>query len=508
MDIKQFGIDIGLDVLQCNRLSRAIEKLRPQSTISTDSLFKSSPIIHVIVSEEEQKMIHKFNSLFNKVLLMQNNIGASFNILDTNTKKAKEDLQTLILNEMIQSLETKRSELLSNLKQIKNEKQTLFYQQCNEFKILQKSIRDTKMAMHSLISDPSLDLKLRMKKIKKLYASLEEDEAENKFICGTPYHLITEPKVEIQEQDFKNLEEALTKNISVSSCDFPSKPLLTIKSKSSYNDSFTIKWKVHKLSDYEQRPILRFEIQTAVIKVIGNDNDMHINPDKLSWKGTHVLAKKRSHKVCNMEPDHRYFARVRAENVNGYGRFSDNVSVITDGIKLIFDKKQCGNNVKFVKPNRVICGTNNTQNIVVCKNKIERKGGANIFCWEIEVHQYSAYSWIGFIDKKKWAVNYNTFLGQKDGVYSIGMGTNSQSGSSYNRLQNRTVAWPSLPQIGDKYKFKVNWKKNTVDVYQNGKLCQATYSKPVFENLNVDCIVPAVSSNTSPAEYTIRWLKD
>merc|ERR1712129_74133 len=170
------------------------------------------------------------------------------------------------------------------------------------------------------------------------------------------------------------------------------------------------------------------------------------------------------------------------------------------GTNCVIDKK---------KPHRIVCGTNNSQNIALCGYEIKRKGSSkDTFAWEIEVHQYSNYSWFGFVDSRSFVRNYQYFLGQKDGVYSIGIGANALSTSSYQGLQSRTVKLQMTPQIGDRFKFKVNWKRNTVDVYHNGKVLSVLNRKTaLFDNMRADCIIPAVSSNTTPAEYTIRWVK-
>eukprot|EP01084_Bolivina_argentea_P215448 365780_1 len=121
LDLKQFGIEIGLDVLQCNRLVKGIQKLRPNNDIISTDIFSSSPIIQVVVSDEEQKYISKFTKLYNKVLLMNNNINASFDILNENSQKTKNDLYNLY-EEMISNLEFKRKELLENVSKIYNMK--------------------------------------------------------------------------------------------------------------------------------------------------------------------------------------------------------------------------------------------------------------------------------------------------------------------------------------------------------------------------------------------------
>ena len=509
-DLKQFGKDIGLDVLQINRLIKSIKQLCPEKqeekkqVPGTASMYnRSSPIIQVIVSEEEQRIISKFNNLYNIVLLMANNIRASFNILEENGKRAKQDLHNLYAK-IISNLEEKRKELLTNLKEVDGGKQRELYQQINELKQHEKNINIAKMEYESLVSNPTLELKYRKKKIKKLMQNIQDKENENKYICS-PYHLITEPNISIDKSQFEYLQDVLFKNISISSCDFPSKPILSLKKQS--HNSITIKWKTKKLKDnasYNKIPILRYEIQYKAFK----DNN---NKDKLQWKSVFVVAKKSSFKIVDLTANSKYIFKMRGENKNGFGKFCDELMLKTNEMKLVWDQKLHGNTVEFIKKNRVKCGANSSRNIVISTFKID-KSISNKFNWEIKCDTISNYSWIGFVryPASSYITNWNYFLGGMTGVYSIGIGQNVISGSinanCHSQSNGKSFTLPQYTKNGDIFKFEVNWKKKNVNVYHNGKLIQLN-GRPMFENINETCIVPAVSSNTSPGEYTIQYPK-
>lgn len=514
-DLKQFGKDIGLDVLQINRLVNAIKKLSSslsskQEISATAEMYRAnqSPIIHFIVSEQEQNAISKFNKIYNNTLLMINNLNACFKILDENTEKAKQNLHNVLYQEIINNLEDKRKKLINDLKEIHNNKQSELYQQLNELKIHQTNINNAKMEYQSLVSDPTLELKYRKRKIKKLVQTIDEKEDENKYI-SFPYYLITEPNITINKSQFQYLQDTFSKNVSISSCDFPTKLSISIK-KSNYN-SLTIKWKINDKSNDDSRyatmPILKYEIQYSQYKSDDNDDEKR-NIDKVSWKTAVVSGKKKSYKIINLSTNTKYSIRMRAENQNGYGQFSNLLYSKTTDMKLIWDQKNHGNMVQFIKKNRVKCGGNNQQNIAVCSYKIDAKKG-NTFSWEIVLHTISNYSWIGFVGypSTSYITNWNYFLGGMAHVYSIGIGPNARTASinasSHPQSNGKSIQLNATIKMDDVIKFKVNWKKKCIDIYLNNQLLKLN-GKSVFENLTETAIVPAVSCNTSVGEYSIR----
>lgn len=178
--------------------------------------------------------------------------------------------------------------------------------------------------------------------------------------------------------------------------------------------------------------------------------------------------------------------------------------------ELAWDKDFHGSKIEFVSDYRVKCGGDGTGNIAVSTFTIDSDSG-NTFCWEITCHAISNNSWVGFVTApaRSSVTNCNTWLGSLKNGYAIGIGRNAPSVSSYSpshkQSNGKSMELQDRTKIGDVIKFKVDWDKNCVDVYYNGKLLQSD-GKSVFENVNFTAIVPAVSNNGLLGEYSIQFI--
>eukprot|EP01083_Nonionella_stella_P188126 692762_1 len=92
--------------------------------------------------------------------------------------------------------------------------------------------------------------------------------------------------------------------------------------------------------------------------------------------------------------------------------------------QLCWDRQHHGNGITFVSDQR---NKYPKQRAVCIADYAVKKENHDRFEWSVQIHQYSNYSWIGFVDaKKRHTLNYNTCLAC-DEHCSVGMGIHSTS---------------------------------------------------------------------------------
>jgi len=194
----------------------------------------------------------------------------------------------------------------------------------------------------------------------------------------------------------------------------------------------------------------------------------------------------------------RYKFVIRCENGFGWGPFGEVVQMSTakERPPLLWDKTKHGTGITFVSDLRVKYSSYRAMAIAdyVIKDTTD-----DVFCWEIEIHQYSNHSWFGFV---QYPVNYNlnNYVGENSSSWGCHCCSGSRStagrtsGSEMVTLTELIGVW----KVGDKMGFRVDMKAKTCEVFHNGKSIGVA-----FKGIR-SAIVPAASNNVSVAEYSIR----
>ena len=413
----------------------------------------------------------------------------------------------------------------------------------NEYK---ENITKSKNKFENILNSDKKNIDDRKKQViniidKVLYEAKDNKKQEliNEFI--------TQPDIKLYVNS--NLfKKYIKNNIKLNDCDNPFPPILKCKSikyanvKLSWSmisnnmceniDSFVIQYtlirenitgstSLDKLNKKQLKPAKRKSGLFSRIKgLVSHTDDDNKNDskndenkdddDEYSWtkikvKNKSKYAKKNKYKyeLKNLKYSSYYYVCIKSKNKSGLSDKSNILKILTKDLKIKWNTKQKGNYCSFPKPNRV--KFNAGPSMVVATLPIEKKKYKK-FAWEIECHSVSNSSWIGFIN---WPLvngfNYNTYVGSQWQHHGLGFAKNStslsvyQKNCSYHYSQNASASIGGNIQNGVKIKFAVDFTKRVVDVYCNGKLVY--YAQ--FTQIK-DAIVPAVSANYSPGDYTIK----
>ena len=475
-DLKEFGHEIGLDVLNINRLIKAINKVKPnnyKSILYDNDLddewemknnrlsfipasLSSSLKSNIIITQQETNAINKFNKIYNKALLMSNNLDACNHVLNRNTVLCNENIKNEF-DELKNILNQKRDNILNHIDELNLKKKDKLSEQIDELKDYSYEVTEGKQEYESLISDTSYSLKERKKKVVKLSDKLTKNNPKS----GLINYLSTQPtmKLSMNKQDFN---KCLRKYIELSKCDEPSKPSLSITKRGA--DFIAIKYKIKQLETYStisvNKVFVEFSDLGAVKKKDKNDDsdsdddndsdsdsdsddsksdsdnddsddedsdgddDDNIDYSKLYWNSISIPIESHNYKLIKLLPGHKYCIRISAENKSGVS-YSKIETVKTKDNVLVWLKSPVGNSVTFIKKNR--CRTGNYQAKIAADITIDGSK-TKLYAWEIELHTISNYSYLGWVNAPATTTitnwNYYIYSGHY-GHHAVGISNNS-----------------------------------------------------------------------------------
>ena len=185
IELKQFGTDLGLDILSKNRLIKSIQKLKKINEPNKECMTMSPPKQRVIISSLEYEAMSDLIDENNKTLSSMTQIEKALNILN---EFAFNDIEDTI-NSMINNLKNKRNILLQNIDKIKNNKINILNQQTNSMENYLKTVSDAKLKYEQYTKDQTMDHKQR----KKLILNMTKNIMDKSVISMS---MITAPKIQ------------------------------------------------------------------------------------------------------------------------------------------------------------------------------------------------------------------------------------------------------------------------------------------------------------------------
>eukprot|EP01083_Nonionella_stella_P188128 692764_1 len=136
--------------------------------------------------------------------------------------------------------------------------------------------------------------------------------------------------------------------------------------------------------------------------------------------------------------------------------------------QLCWDRQHHGNGITFVSDQR---NKYPKQRAVCIADYAVKKENHDRFEWSVQIHQYSNYSWIGFVDaKKRHTLNYNMHIyGNNNDHCSVGPWLNCTSLTVRGPGNTGTPITTTVMKIGDTLKFVADLNKKEMTLYHNDK---------------------------------------